>query len=72
VGVHVAEEHLGATPVVTLATAHPAKFPSAVEAASGVFPGLPQRMADLFEREERITRVTGSVSDIKTIIKDRI
>jgi hypothetical protein len=29
-------------------------------------------MADLFERDERITRVTGGVSDIKTIIKDRI
>lgn len=72
VGVHVAEGHLGATPMITLATAHPAKFPNAVEAASGVFPALPARMADLFERDERITRVTGGVSDIKTIIKDRI
>lgn len=72
VGVHVAEGYLGATPMITLATAHPAKFPGAVEAASGVFPALPARMADLFERDERITRVTGGVSDIKTIIKDRI
>jgi threonine synthase len=31
VGVHVAEGHLGATPMITLATAHPAKFPDAVE-----------------------------------------
>ena len=36
VGVHVAELHLGKTPMVTLATAHPAKFPAAVKAASGV------------------------------------
>jgi threonine synthase len=58
--------------MITLATAHPAKFPGAVEAASCVFPALPARMVDLFERDERITRVTGGVSDIKTIIKDRI
>ena len=38
--------------VVTLATAHPAKFPDAVESATGVRPGLPPRLADLFTREE--------------------
>ena len=41
VGIAVAERHLGATPMVTLATAHPAKFPDAVEAACGVRPELP-------------------------------
>jgi threonine synthase len=42
VGVKVAEEHLsGATPMITLATAHPAKFPDAVEAATGIRPPLP-------------------------------
>ncbi|MGL1465622.1 hypothetical protein ACSTJV_23720, partial [Vibrio parahaemolyticus] len=40
-----------AVPVVTLATAHPAKFPDAVERATGVRPMLPARMGDLFERE---------------------
>ena len=40
-------------PVVTLATAHPAKFPDAVERATGVRPPMPPRLADLFEREER-------------------
>jgi threonine synthase len=40
-------------PVVTLATAHPAKFPDAVERATGRRPGLPARVGDLFEREER-------------------
>ena len=40
-------------PMVTLATAHPAKFPAAVEAATGIAPGLPPRMADLYERDER-------------------
>ncbi len=40
-------------PVVTLATAHPAKFGDAVERATGVRPPLPVRLGDLFEREER-------------------
>jgi threonine synthase len=40
-------------PMVTLATAHPAKFGDAVERATGVRPSLPARVGDLFEREER-------------------
>ncbi len=40
-------------PIVTLATAHPAKFRDAVERATGVRPSLPQRMGNLFDREER-------------------
>lgn len=40
-------------PTVTVATAHPAKFPDAVAAATGVRPALPERLADLFERRER-------------------
>ena len=41
------------TPMVALATAHPAKFPDAVEAASGQRPALPEKLADLFKRTER-------------------
>ncbi|MEM7076219.1 MAG: threonine synthase, partial [Pseudomonadota bacterium] len=53
VGVKVARDaRRCATPMVTLATAHPAKFPAAVEAAAGVHPPLPDRMADLYERPE--------------------
>ena len=40
-------------PMVCLATAHPAKFPDAVEQATGIRPALPDRLADLFDREER-------------------
>ena len=43
----------GAHPVVTMATAHPAKFPEAVERATGVRPALPDHLADLCERPER-------------------
>ncbi len=72
VGVHVAEAHLGDTPMVTLATAHPSKFPAAVEAATEIHPPLPPRMADLYERDERVTRVAHDLGAIQTIIKDRI
>lgn len=72
VGTHVAEAHLGQGPMITLATAHPAKFPDAVEAATGIRPPLPARMADLFDREERITRVDNDLSAIEAIIDARI
>ena len=72
VGVHVAQDHLGATPMITLATAHPAKFPAAVEAASGIHPPLPARMADLYDRDETITHVKGDLAAIQPIIRDRV
>ncbi|MAQ46712.1 MAG: threonine synthase [Confluentimicrobium sp.] len=71
VGVHVAEQHLGATPMVTLATAHPAKFPDAVEAATGIRPPLPNRMADLYERDERVTRIANDLGAIEDLIRER-
>ena len=72
IGVAVAEDHLGATPMVTLATAHPAKFPDAVEKATGMRPELPPRMADLFEREERVTRAPNDLRALQTLIRERI
>ena len=72
VGVTVAGDFLGATPMITLATAHPAKFPAAVEQATGQHPPLPPHMADLFEREERVTRVPNDLSALQTLIKERI
>ncbi|MFN3292021.1 MAG: threonine synthase [Gemmobacter sp.] len=71
VGVHVAEQHLGATPMVTLATAHPAKFPDAVQAASGVRPPLPPRMADLYDRPERVTRVPNDLAALEALVLQR-
>jgi threonine synthase len=69
VGVHVAQDHLGATPMITLATAHPAKFPDAVEQASGIRPGLPARMADLFDRPERVTRVENDLASLQALVR---
>ena len=57
VGVHAARTALAAapaTPVIALGTAHPAKFPDAVERAIGVRPRLPERLSDLMERKEAI------------------
>jgi threonine synthase len=70
VGVHVAEAHLSATPMVTLATAHPAKFPDAVEAATGTRPALPDRMADLFDRPERVTPLPNDLARVETHIRE--
>jgi threonine synthase len=63
------EQPASATPMVMLATAHPAKFPDAVEAATGHRPPLPDRMADLFDRPERITRLPNDLSQIETHIR---
>ncbi|PZR00300.1 MAG: threonine synthase [Cereibacter sphaeroides] len=71
VGVKVAEEHLGATPMITLATAHPAKFPDAVEAAIGLRPALPARMGDFFSRPERVTRVPNDLAALEALIRER-
>ncbi|MFA8385820.1 MAG: threonine synthase [Pelagibaca sp.] len=73
IGVAVAEAQRDPdVPMITLATAHPAKFPDAVEKASGIRPALPDRMADLFTREERVTRVPNDLTQLETFIKDRI
>lgn len=71
VGVHVAEAHLGGVPMVTLATAHPAKFPDAVEAATGLRPPLPKRMADLYERPERVTAVPNDLTSLEDLVTQR-
>jgi threonine synthase len=58
VAVHAAKRALRrdrATPMIALATAHPAKFPDAVAAATGRRPELPQHLADLMGRKERVT-----------------
>ena len=53
------------TPLVVLATAHPAKFPDAVEAATGVRPKLPDRLKDLLDREERYDTLPNDLETLK-------
>ena len=70
VGIKASADQRGdvSVPMITLATAHAAKFPAAVEAACGIHPELPARMADLFERPERVTRVANDLNAIEAII----
>ncbi|SHK03277.1 L-threonine synthase [Shimia gijangensis] len=72
VGVKVANENLGDSPMITLATAHPAKFPDAVEQAMGARPDLPPHMADMMDKPERVTRVPNDLEHLKALIKERI
>lgn len=55
-------------PVVTLATAHPAKFPEAVERATGQRPGLPARVGDLFDREEKYATLPGTFEAVTEFV----
>ncbi len=57
-----------AIPVVTLATAHPAKFPDAVERATGIRPALPARVGDLFAREESYTELPGDYDAVRDFV----
>lgn len=60
-----------ATPVVALGTAHPAKFPAAVAAASGVTPALPAHLADLMERKERSALLPNDQSKLERFVAER-
>ncbi|MFM9726376.1 hypothetical protein ACKI1L_38275, partial [Streptomyces scabiei] len=59
-------------PMITLATAHPVKFPEAVEKAGCESPVLPEHMKDLFEREESYTVLDNSLSDVQAFVADKI
>ena len=69
IGLHVArQQSKSAAPMVVLATAHPAKFPAAVEEACGVHPALPVWLSDLMQRHETFTELP---SDLK-IVEDHV
>jgi threonine synthase len=70
VGVAVAEKESRdpAVPMVALATAHPAKFPDAVQAACGMRPELPDWLADLPRRKERMTVLPADQSAVERFI----
>lgn len=55
-------------PTITLATAHPAKFPDAVKQATGVHPALPDHVADLFDRQERIINLPNDLQAVEAFV----
>jgi threonine synthase len=69
VGVHVASKfEKPQSPMVVLATAHPAKFPAAVKSASGIDPALPAWLADLMDREERFEVLPAELKAIESFV----
>ena len=60
------------SPMVTLATAHPAKFPAAVKSASGIDPALPTWLADLMHREERFDILDPDLKAVEGFIGDHV
>ncbi|MCY3725045.1 MAG: threonine synthase [Rhodobacteraceae bacterium] len=74
VGVKIARElnKSSREAVISLATAHPAKFPDAVEAACGVKPVLPDALAKKLERPERIASIDNSAEKLKEYIRNKV
>jgi threonine synthase len=68
--VHVAASHAGPVPMVVLGTAHPAKFPDAVEKASGVRPALPARLKDLTARKERFDILPADIDAVARYVSE--
>jgi threonine synthase len=68
VGYAVARRHAGSSPMIALATAHPAKFPDAVEAACGTRPGLPPSLSRLMMAEERMSVLPNDAQAVKDFI----
>jgi threonine synthase len=59
------------TPMVVLATAHPAKFPDAVKAATGVHPALPPRLQHLMTAPERLSAVVNDQAAVEQAVAAR-
>ncbi|RYE33738.1 MAG: threonine synthase [Hyphomicrobiales bacterium] len=73
IGVGAARQALkrdSATPMIVLGTAHPAKFPAAVQAASGIDPSLPAHLAELMERKERMTLLPNDLGAIEAFVRE--
>jgi threonine synthase len=75
VGVSAARRALArdkATPMIALATAHPAKFPDAVARATGQRPALPGHLKDLMERKERFDILPNDLGAVRNYVRDRV
>jgi threonine synthase len=57
-------------PVIAAATAHPAKFPDAIQKAVGFRPALPARLADLYEREEFLVHAPNSLGHVESLVRN--
>ncbi|WP_102959889.1 threonine synthase [Mangrovicella endophytica] len=71
VAVKVAEEHLRDEMMVSLGTAHPAKFPAAVKAACGIEPSLPPSHHDLMQKREVFERLPNDLEAVERFVRER-
>ncbi len=71
VGVAVAARKAGTAPMITLATAHPAKFPAAIETATGHAPSLPPTHGDLMQKHETMDRLPNDIGAVEDYIAAR-
>ena len=71
IGIAAARAHAPGhcVPVVAMATAHPAKFPDAIEAAIGVRPALPPRLSDLFDRPEQFAILPNDIAAVQANVR---
>jgi len=63
------QEEIGDTPMIALASAHPAKFPDAVERATGIRPALPPELAGIMERRERVTVLPNDLGAVARYVR---
>jgi len=71
IGIAAARAHPPAhgVPTVAMATAHPAKFPDAIEQAAGIRPALPARLADLMTRPERFVVLANDLAAVEANVR---
>jgi threonine synthase len=69
IGIAAARARPGTTPIIAAATAHPAKFPDAMEQATGARPALPPHLADLYERAEHFTESPNTLAHIQAEVR---
>jgi threonine synthase len=70
IGIAAAQAHARAgVPVIVAGTAHPAKFPAAVAAATGIQPALPPHLADLFDRPERFRVLPNALAPVEAELR---
>ncbi len=75
VGVGAARRRLGAhpeIPMIVLATAHPAKFPAAVEKATGISAPLPPHLQDIFARDEHFDVLPNDQARVEAFLRERM
>ena len=69
VGVGAARRRPDSMQRMVMATAHPAKFPDAVEQATGIRPELPAHLSDLFDRDEHYTVLPNDLATIQEFVE---